>query len=178
MKIADRPRSALRAIVLSGALFIVFAVIAAPGARVPAINDITTDPDDPPAFVEALRAPENEGRAPGYPAGNAPLQRAAYPDLAPIVLKEPPDAAYAAAQHAATALGWSVVRSDPAGGTLEATQTSRLFLFVDDIVVRVKPTDGGSRVDVRSRSRVGKGDVGANAARIRRFTAELAKQPS
>jgi uncharacterized protein (DUF1499 family) len=169
-------RNALRATLLSGALLVLFAVLAAPGAQVPAINDITTDPDDAPAFVEALQAPENQGRDPGYPATNAPLQRAAYPDLAPIVLKDPPDAAYAAAQRAATALGWTVVRSDPAGGALEATQTSRLFLFVDDVVVRVKPEDAGSRIDVRSRSRVGKGDVGANAARIRSFTAEVQKQ--
>jgi uncharacterized protein (DUF1499 family) len=167
-------RLAVRATLVSGLLVVVFAALAAPGAGVPMIHDITTDPNDPPAFVEAARAPENQAGV-AYPPENEPLQRAAYTDLAPILVKVAPADAYAAAQRAATAVGWQVVRSDPAAGTVEATATSRLFLFVDDVVVRVRPEGDGSRIDLRSRSRVGKGDLGANAARIRAYRSELGR---
>ena len=168
-------RSAVRATLLSAGLVVLFAVLAVPGMRIPAIHDITTDPDDAPLFIEAARAPENAAAALAYPLENAPQQRSAYPDLAPIVTKAAPADAYAAAQRAATALGWQVVRSDPSAGTLEAEATSRVFLFVDDVSLRVRAQDGGSRIDLRSRSRVGKSDVGANAARIRAFTWELGR---
>jgi uncharacterized protein (DUF1499 family) len=166
-------RSAARATGVSVALALLFAALAAPAMRVPQIHDITTDPEDPPQFVEAERAPENQGGVLAYPRETVAQQRVAYPDVAPIVLKAAPGDAYAAALRAASNLGWQVVRSDPSGGTLEATSTSRLFLFVDDVTVRVRPQDQGSRIDLRSRSRVGKSDLGANAARIRAFAAEL-----
>jgi len=166
--------TAVRATVLSALMAVIFAVLAAPGMRLPAIHDITTDPNDPPVFVEAARAPENQDGM-IYPSENAALQRAAYPDIAPIVVKAASTEAYGAAQRAATDVGWAIVRSDPAAGTFEATSTSRIFLFVDDISVRVRPDGDGSRIDLRSRSRVGKSDLGANAARIRAFSAALAR---
>ena len=160
-----------------GALaLLVLAVSAAPGAGLPAINDITTNPDDPPAFSALARQADERG-APMKPLDRATIdaQKAAY-DLAPIRLDLPPREALARAERAAVELGWTVVESDPAAGRLEATDVTGIFQFVDDVVVRVRPSgDGdGCVVDVRSKSRVGKGDVGANAARIRAFGDALA----
>jgi uncharacterized protein (DUF1499 family) len=147
---------------------------AAPGLGVPPINDITTDPADPPAFAKAAEAEPNRGRDMDYPGeAFATQQRAAYPSLAPIELPVPPAEALARAERAARQLGWEVVAVQPEAGTLEARQTSRLFRFVDDVVVRVRPSGAGSRVDVRSRSRDGRGDLGANAARIQAFREAL-----
>jgi uncharacterized protein (DUF1499 family) len=158
--------SLVLAVLLSGALA---------GRGLPRINDITTDPDDPPVFVAAVDEPANRGRDLAYPAGFAALQREAYADLAPIRLDAPPVDAFERARRAAQALGWEITLSDPGRGVLEARAVSRVFRFVDDIAVRVRPADGGSLVDVRSKSRDGQGDLGANANRIRAFAAELAE---
>ncbi len=161
---------------LGGLGVAVLVVAALPGASVPPINDITTDLDDPPRFVAALDDPSNPDRTdmshPG--AEMAAQQRAGYPDLAPTDLPVPPAEALERAAEAARALGWEGVARDPAGLRLEARDTSTIFRFVDDVVVRVRPHPQGSgvqgsRVDVRSRSRAGRGDLGANAARIRAF---------
>src|SRR5690606_11832912 len=81
--------------------------------------------------------------------------------------------AFAAAERAARDLGWTIVATVPADGRLEASDTTFWFRFTDDIVVRIRPEGSGSLVDVRSKSRVGRSDVGTNAARIRRFLARL-----
>ena len=154
-------------------LGIVAVVVVAAGSagNAPIINDITTDLDDPPAFTAARQIEANRGRDLGYPGEEfANQQRAGYPDLGPILLNDPPDAAFAQSQGAAAELGWEIVYRDPATGVFEAVAVTRVFRFVDDIVVRVRPqARGGSVVDVRSKSRDGKGDMGANAARIRAF---------
>ena len=147
---------------------------ALPGRGAPRINDFTTNPADPPTFEYATRDPATRGRDYSYPAGFAEQQRAAYPDLAPIALALPPDRAFAAALQAVEKLGLTVTLSDQARGVIEARATSRLFRFVDDVAIRIRPKDGGSVVDIRSKSRVGKGDLGANADRIRAIAAELA----
>jgi uncharacterized protein (DUF1499 family) len=72
-------------------------------------------------------------------------------------------------------MGWEIVASEPTEGRIEATATTFWFGFKDDVVVRVTPTDGGSRIDVRSVSRVGRSDVGANAERITAYLARIAK---
>jgi uncharacterized protein (DUF1499 family) len=73
-------------------------------------------------------------------------------------------------------MDWDIVAAEEAAGRIEATDRTFWFGFIDDIVIRVRPTDVGSRVDVRSVSRVGVSDVGANAARIRGYLADLADQ--
>ena len=70
-------------------------------------------------------------------------------------------------------MGWELVDEEAAAGRIEATATTFWFGFEDDVVVRIRPADGGSRVDVRSVSRVGRGDVGANARRIRAYVQHL-----
>ena len=142
-----------------------------PGSDLPRINDITTDLADPPAFASD---PAGAGRDMSYPAGFAEQVKQGYPDLAPIRVSSDPARALTLADETARRLGWEVASVDPAAGTLLARDTSKIFQFVDDVVVRVRPAESaGAIVDVRSKSRVGQGDIGANAARIRRFAAEL-----
>lgn len=147
---------------------------ALPGRGSPRINDFTTNPADPPSFQYATRDPETRDRDYSYPAGFAEQQRAAYPDLAPIQLGVPPLEAYELAKSAAESLGWHITLSDPAGGVIEARDTSKLFRFVDDVAIRIRPgANGGSVIDVRSKSRDGQGDMGVNTKRIRAFTAKV-----
>jgi uncharacterized protein (DUF1499 family) len=155
-----------------GALLVgVLALSAQPGAGLPPINDITTDLENPPAFPSD---PAGLGRDMSYPPEFVPQVEAAYPDLTSLVVSSEPPEALALAEQTARELGWEVVEADPASGTLLARQTTQIFRFVDDVVVRVRPAAGGGAViDVRSKSRDGRGDLGANASRIRAFTATL-----
>ena len=102
----------------------------------------------------------------------AAQQREAYPDLAPVDYPIAPEAAFETALAVAQDMGWDVVAADQAAGRIEASDRTFWFGFVDDVVIRVRPTDAGSRVDVRSVSRVGVSDVG-KTARIRAYRAEL-----
>ena len=169
-----RMSTAVTAMMLSLAAIGSIAALAWKASRVPAIHDITTDTIQPPPFLAvlplragALNPPEHGG------AEVIAKQRAAYPDLGPLLLNVPPDRAFDRALAAARTLGWDLVASDPAGGRIEATDTTFWFGFKDDVVVRVTPQPTGCRVDVRSLSRVGGGDLGANAARIRKYFAAV-----
>ncbi len=145
---------------------VVMILVAGGSAEVPPINDITTDVEDPPDFVHA---PTLTGTDMAYDASRyaAPTLEA-YADLGTIALPIPPEQAFGRVEGAAVELGWEVTYRDREAGILEATDTSRIFRFVDDVVVRIQPAPGGgSAVDVRSKSRLGRGDMGANAARIR-----------
>lgn len=164
---------ALLSCAFGGGVIGVLVVVLLANGDLPRINDITTDPADPPDFHAIARLPPNRSRDLSYPPDFAEQQRAAYPDVKPIELDVPPPTALARAETAARALGWTIVAKGD--GHIEATDRSSTFGFVDDIVVRVQPTSRGSRVDVRSKSRDGRGDLGANAARIRAFAAQLAK---
>lgn len=160
------------AAVLAGALFV---ANAARGAGVPPINDFTTDLKDPPVFRHAATLPANQGRNLDYPADFVSIARACCDDLRPVRLAmRPPEAFALAKQVAAQMPNWTITSEDPASGTIEAVSTTRLFGFQDDVAIRVR--DGGdvSIVDMRSKSRDGKGDLGTNAERIRRYVATLA----
>ena len=119
-----------------------------------------------------MRALRSRSRTPAKPPPTA--QRQAYPDIRPIALAAPPAEAFARALDAAKRMGWEIVVADAGTGHIEATATTPWFGFRDDVVVRVTPAAAGSRIDVRSVSRVGKGDLGTNAARVRRYAAMLA----
>ena len=142
------------------------------GPSVPPIHDITTDTEDPPQFVAVV--PLNTPDRTVY-AGEeiATQQRAAYPDLQPVVLAMPPAEAFDHALATVSALGWEIVDADAEAGRIEATDTTFWFGFKDDVVIRVRPEGGDSRIDVRSLSRVGGSDVGKNAERIRAYVAAL-----
>jgi len=144
--------------------------------RVPPIHDITTDLESPPPF-EAILPLRADAPNPAVYGGDsiAAQQREGYPELGPLVLEAPIPEVFRLALDTARDMGWEVVDSDPDEGRIEATDTTFWFGFKDDIVVRVgEAAEGGTRVDVRSVSRVGRSDVGTNAARIDEFLARLA----
>jgi uncharacterized protein (DUF1499 family) len=125
----------------------------------PYINDVTTDPENPPQF-----SPPKP-----YEAHFPELQRIGYPELRPLELAVPPAQAFARARAAAQALGWEIAGMDERAGRIEAVATTRWFGFKDDVVVRIIAAGSGSRIDVRSKSRLGRSDLGANARRIQDF---------
>lgn len=142
----------------------------------PAIHDISTDAGDPPAFVAALaRRGDTANPVDNRSMEVVEAQRLAYPDIQPLLVPQAPPEAFARAVTAARGMGWELVAQDASAGRLEATATTVWFGFKDDVVVRITPSGSGSRIDVRSVSRVGVSDVGANAKRIRAFLAKLAR---
>lgn len=141
---------------------------------VPPIHDISTDTQQPPAFVEVLALRADASNPSVYPGDEvAAQQRIAYPDLQPLRLDVGADAAFDRALAAAESMGWEIVAADKASGRIEATDTTFWFGFKDDVVVRVQGDAGSSVIDVRSVSRVGQSDVGKNAQRIRSYLAEI-----
>lgn len=161
--------SALRAAVLP-LVAMIAVLLAQSGTPRPPFNDVTTDLADPPRFQKSPKPDD------GYPQEWLQMHKDTYANMGPIELALPPDQAYAHTLEVARAMpAWEIVAQDPASETLEAVATSRMFRFKDDVAIRVRPSGAGSRVDVRSRSRVGLSDQGANARRIEAFRAALQK---
>ncbi len=168
--------SAETVIALAGGVpLLIFVGTAVTAIRYPSINDITTNIADPPAFQHAPTLPENSGRDMAFPAAFGPIIARAYPSLAPLSMPLPPPEAYARVLREAEQQGdWAITRRDPEQFELEAVATTWLYRFNDDIIVRVRSDGaGGSMIDMRSKSRDGKGDVGANAKRIDAFLLNL-----
>lgn len=162
--------AAIAAVLLGALAFLPPWTMRQRAAGVPPIHDITTDPDDPPAFQAILPLRADAANPPEYAGAEvAAQQRAAYPDIAPLMLDGPPAVVYERALAAADELGWEIVAADGDAGRIEAVATTTWFGFRDDVVIRVRPAGQGSVVDIRSKSRVGRSDMGANAARIRKF---------
>lgn len=171
---AMRGRGTGRIRMLAGVVGLVFLGLGLQSRGAPAINDFTTDPESPPGFHQALIDPANAGRDMAYPPAFAAVQRSCCPDLGPAKLGVAPGTAYVRVESVALAQpDWTVTRRDPGAGELEAVATTRLFGFHDDLVIRVRPDGTGSRVDMRSKSRDGRGDLGTNADRIRRIVSAL-----
>ena len=151
---------------------IAFAMAAGPvqmrqtASEVPPIHDITTDTDDPPAFVAILPLRADAPNPPEYDRAQTEAQLGYY-DLAPALIERPAPEVFEIARAALEAEGLRLVAAAPREGRLEAVATTRWFGFKDDVVVRVRDAHGiAAIVDVRSKSRMGRSDVGANAARI------------
>lgn len=144
-------------------------------ARHSPIHDVSTDIEKPPQFsaVVPLRAEAKAANSMDYDAKTAQLQKETYPDIGPLGLDLPPAQAFDRALAAARGMGWEIVAQDAAQGRIEATATTFWFGFKDDIVVRIIGDGSGSRVDVRSLSRIGKSDVGTNARRVRAYLAKV-----
>jgi uncharacterized protein (DUF1499 family) len=180
----NRPRAAVAVLALALIVAGVAGFWVSRGRGAPPIHDVTTDLENPPEFkdvvplrtatkavnpVEYQRTQTLVGREINVPEA----QRNAFPDLQPLILAQPPSQAVQLAHQAAKAMGWDVVSVVPAEGRVEATDTTWYFGFKDDVVIRVLPEATGSRVDVRSESRVGGGDAGTNARRVRAYLAKL-----
>ena len=190
-------RSALVAVLIAASAIGYLAWVRGQSADIPPIHDVSTRPSDPPGFspgmmaqraltpdvnpIVSLTAPisslekyqgprfaDMADRSLGEVAADA------YPSVRPLATTTPPAAAYAAALAEARAQGWTVASEDAESGTLNATATTFWFGFKDDVAIRVRPDGSGSVIDVRSTSRVGLSDMGANAARIETYLSDLA----
>jgi len=166
--------------VLLGALALGALVAAAPvyvrskAQSLPFIHDITTDTVEPPAFVAVLPLRDDAPNPPQYAGPEvAAQQRAAYPDLQSLDVALAPDALFQTALDTVRQQGWEIIAAVGAQGRIEATDTTFWYGFKDDVVIRIRPTTDGSRLDIRSKSRVGASDLGVNAARIRAFLTDL-----
>ncbi|MBV8473598.1 MAG: DUF1499 domain-containing protein [Hyphomicrobiales bacterium] len=169
------------AFVLSLALLTDPAYLTVAALRLPALGDISTDLEAPPSFMISTKAREaRAGRpAPVWNPALAPLQRAAYPEVQPVLVDLEADQAYQLSLRIAKELGWQVIDANPpnlrvdGAAQIEATARSLVFGFVDDIVIRIRPLATQTRIDLRSTSRVGRHDFGANARRIDKFAAAV-----
>lgn len=137
---------------------------------VPPIHDISTDVDDPPRFAAVIPLRAGARNPPDYDGPEtARQQRAAYPDIVPLVLPLSRSEVFARARRAAEAMGWSIVAANAEEGRLEAVAETRWWRLRDDVVVRLRQDARGTRIDIRSKSRIGRSDMGVNAARVREF---------
>lgn len=146
------------------------------GENIPPIHDISTDTVNPPEFVAVLPLRADAPNTTVYggtddvtPQTLAEMQTDAYPDLTTRTLSEPPDVVFERALAAVDRLGWELVAQVPGEGRIEATDTTFWYRFKDDVVIRIQPGPNGTTVDARSLSRVGRGDAGTNARRLRAF---------
>lgn len=156
-----------RAAVLSTPAIGFFAFSLYLGSGSPMIHDISTDTEDPPQFVQARQLRSDYHNTLAYTDSIAEQQRLAYPALQSLTVPRPLAEAQTLALRTVEELGWTVTASSP--GHIEATDQSFWFGFIDDVVIRIEADSQSSTIDLRSASRVGKGDLGANARRIQRF---------
>lgn len=135
----------------------------------PPIHDVTTDIKDPPVFTMAMaQRPEGANSLEIDPQAIS-AQQEAYPDVQTIRTSLDIEAAFDRALAVAGDLGWDIYHQDRNAGVIEAVETTEIMAFKDDIVIRLRSNAQGTKVDLRSVSRVGIGDIGANAKRIRAF---------
>ncbi len=139
------------------------------------INDITTTLQPPPVFVNIAQLEAHKGQDLSYPEHFKKRLLELYPDLKPITSnKVVADMFKEVERHARAQEGWVIISSDLKSFRIEAVATTPLMRFRDDIVIEVRPEPSGSSVHMRSRSRVGRSDLGANAKRIQNFLKGLA----
>jgi len=172
---SDNRRRAIPGLLAAAAVVATVVFVARPSSSVPCFYDNTAATESPPVFVHAKTLADNAARDMSYPGEEfAKQQRQGYPDLEPLRLSMPPEQAFSRVQLAARSMpGWQITEENPQSFRLEGTETSALFRFVDDFVIEVRKSDGGSMVQMRSKSRVGRGDVGVNYKRIKSFFARL-----
>lgn len=170
---------------MEGLMFFVLALVLAIGAaymplnmrmtaaKLPLIHDITTDTANPPVFVAIAPLRADAPNGVDYKTDPAEQQKG-YPDIAPLIVPDvTPADLFQRAEATARAMNWEIVSAEAAEGRIEATDTTAWWGFKDDIVIRIVPEGTGSRLDIRSMSRLGKSDIGKNAERVRAFLAKL-----
>jgi hypothetical protein len=157
-----------RALIALPGTLLLLSVLASRGDY-PPIHDITTDTREPPVFTAA-----EQRRGPGantlaIDADTTALQQKAYPDLQTMLSEMTIDEVFDRALQVAADMGWEIYHQDRNAGVIEAVDTTAIMAFQDDVVIRVRSNARGTLLDLRSVSRVGIGDIGANAKRIRAF---------
>ena len=163
------------------ALLVAVTVFAVPfrfqrlAAAAPPIHDITTDTANPPIFQAMVSRRADAPNSLEYSPDTARQQRDAYPDIKPLILEIPAAQAFERALFAVREAGWEIVDANAEAGRIEATDTTTFFGFKDDVIVRLTPLEARTVVDVRSVSRVGRGDAGTNARRVREFLQRLTR---
>ncbi|MGV6801836.1 MAG: DUF1499 domain-containing protein [bacterium] len=148
--------------------------------KVPAIHDITTDVAYPPVFVELIdiRTADHASNPPEYDTNQSQLQLEAYPDIKTLSYDKDFETIYQAALEVVKEMGLKVVATEENAGRIEATATTSWWGFKDDVVIRVNRFATPITVDIRSKSRIGKSDLGANAERIETFMEKLEQKLS
>ena len=171
------------AVILAGLLLAYPAFLGAQAIRLPALNDISTDLNNPPEFSRSSRALAARGQAAhdAIPQADRVAQRRAYPGVAPLILDLDSDEAWRLVQKAVEARKWRVVDQTPPGGRMglghiDAVDKTLVMGFPQDVTIRLRPLAGQTRIDIRSAARFGRHDFGENARRIRRFAEELQTQ--
>lgn len=146
--------------------------------KYPPIHDITTDVENPPQFEAVVPLRADAPNSVEYGGKEvAESQKQFYPDIQPLFLDEPYGKAFDRALQAVHEMPWEeIVAENKENGRIEATDKVAWFGFKDDVVIRVDTADSGSRIDVRSVSRIGRGDLGVNAQRIRDYLEEVREQ--
>ena len=146
-------------------------------SKLPKINDITTDTKNPPAFINVHFVRDSNDNSLLYNTDWAVIQHQFYPEIKPLDLPLSQKQAYDQALSLVLESGWELVAQYPSAGVIEATARTPVFGFRDDVILRIKPlSDEASRIDMRSSSRVGRGDYGENATRIDVYLNELARR--
>ncbi|RBW41731.1 DUF1499 domain-containing protein [Psychromonas sp. B3M02] len=138
--------------------------------RYPPIHDISTDTTTPPSFVfldDTRAGAKNSLHYAGQEI--ADQQHKAFPNVKPLLTSQAQDKAYQKSLQLADKMGWEIVYQDPEQQFFEATAYTPFFHFADDVIVRVSEQSNGSKIDIRSVSRIGRGDRGVNAQRINHF---------
>jgi uncharacterized protein DUF1499 len=192
-------REAVTALFIGLALIAYPAYLGIKAYRLPAIYDVTTDPIDPPRFDAIARLRPRDANPITYEGlYAAELQHAAYSDIEPDLTDSTPQEAYDAAMKVITKRKWRIVDArppqgggprvtdaraprapalpaapSPRDGFIEAIARTPILGFRDDVVVRIRPTSDGARIDVRSASRYGRHDLGTNAARVRNLIGDI-----
>jgi uncharacterized protein (DUF1499 family) len=171
--------SAIKGLIIASLVLAYPAWLSVRAVTLPAIADVSTDTEDPPAFSRSRAALDaRKGLVPPDVSPEArEMQREAYVQIAPLTLDLGPEEAFALVRKAAENLGWQVIEAAPPGGRmgtgrLEAVDRTMFLRLPDDVTVRIRPRVDGTRIDIRSASRMGRHDFGANAKRIRAFLEE------
>ncbi len=156
------------------------ATVAALSVGLPPLHDITTDVEDPPAFLALGTLRSRAANDLAYDrAGAAAEQADAYPGIKPMTFDVPPDDIYKTLLALVTRHKWLVVDAVPPRGgqregRIEAVARALPFGLRDDVVIRIRRTAEGTKVDMRSVSRNSDRDFGSNARRIDQLFTELA----
>lgn len=167
-------RNAVVAVLLSLLPMGAILVLGIKGKDVPPIHDITTDTLNPPVFSQLKAERKEDENAMSYGgAAVARQQQQAYPDIQPFLSETAPSQIYGICLKIADHMGWEVVSQDAEAGLIEAVAITSILAFKDDVIIRISPWEQGSRVDIRSASRIGVSDFGANASRISTFLAKV-----